>query len=185
MSTYSIGSLNQLGDAMETAGFTADDVTKLKQFKELAKIKTVLHGMAEIVTTKHVVDCDANPLVPDGWKVEEHIKGGQFEWDPSQIELYLDEGQQNGNSIVGKKLRQKLSGKKVMNACVLDFLLAHPELIPEEWKGKAIFFWGTVYRDSDGDLYVRYLVWSDGRWYWFYGWLGYDFNGNSPAAFRK
>lgn len=48
MSTYSIGSLNQLGDSLENAGWTAEDVTKLKQFKNLSGIKDVLNGKAEI-----------------------------------------------------------------------------------------------------------------------------------------
>lgn len=48
MSTYSIGSLNQLGDVLESNGWTAEDVTKLKQFKNLKGIKAVLNGQAEI-----------------------------------------------------------------------------------------------------------------------------------------
>lgn len=28
---------------------------------------------------------------------------------------------------------------------VLDYFLDHPEEIPESWKGKLIFFWGTIY----------------------------------------
>jgi len=39
-----------------------------------------------------------------------------------------------------------------MNANVLDYLLAHPELIPEDWKNKYVFFWGTIYRYSSGGL---------------------------------
>lgn len=136
-------------------------------------------------TTLYVIDCDADPFVPEGWKVEKHQKGGKFEWDPSQIELYLDNGQLGGNSIVGSKLRQKMSSKKIMNACVLDFLLAHPELIPEEWKGKRIFFWGTIYRNSDGRLYVRFLYWNGDRWRRYCNWLDDVFRGSYPAALRK
>lgn len=185
MSTYSIGQMNQLGDALETAGFTPGEVTKLQQFRGLATLRAVLNGTAQIVVTKHVIDCDADPFVPENWKVEEHQKGGKFEWDPSQIELYLDKGQLGGNSIVGNKLRQKMSSKKIMNACVLDFLLAHPELIPEEWKSRAVFFWGTIYRESDGNLYVRYLCWDGGGWSCYYGWLVSGFNDDCPAALRK
>jgi len=45
---YSIGAMNQLADSLESAGFTADDVTKLKQSKNLSGIKDVLNGKAEI-----------------------------------------------------------------------------------------------------------------------------------------
>ena len=82
----------------------------------------------------------------------------------------------------GNKLRKELANKDVLNANVLDYLLAHPELIPEEWKGKLIFFWGTIYRDSDGRLYVRYLRWGGSRWNSGYGWLDNGFYSGNPAA---
>lgn len=189
MSTlYTIGQSNKLMDALENAGFTPGDVTKLQQFKDLAKLKAVLSGLAQIVTTKHVINCDIVPLVPNGWKVVQHVKGGQLEWNPADVELYLDESQKEGKSIKGNKLRQRLAkliGKRVMNANILDFLLDHPELIPEEWKGKAIFFWGTVYRSSDGNLCVRYLYWDGGRWHWIYCGIGNDFDGADSAALYK
>jgi len=45
---YSVGQMNQLGDSLEAEGFTADDVTKLKQYANLAGIKAVLNGTAKI-----------------------------------------------------------------------------------------------------------------------------------------
>ena len=75
------------------------------------------------------------------------------------------------NLIRGTELREELKGKPVLNANVLDYLLKHPELIPEEWKGKAVFFWGTIYRDSRGNLCVRCLYWDGSRWYWSHNWL--------------
>jgi hypothetical protein len=185
MSTlYSVGQANQMMDAFEAAGFTPEDITRLQQFKGLAEFKKVLYGLAEIVTTKHIIDCSASPFIPDGWKVEEHQKGGLLEWNPAIVELYLADGQ-NNNTIKGHALRKLLAGKLVLNANVLDYLLAHPELIPEEWKGKCIFFWGTIYRDSGGGLCVRCLCWSGDGWDWDYGWLDYGFYGDYPAALRK
>ncbi len=129
-----------------------------------------------------IVNCDVKPFVPEGWKVVEHIKGGKWEWDPSKVLLYLSDGQKGGERIEGNKLREELKGKSVLNANVLDFLLANPLLIPEEWKGKAVFFWGTVYRNADGNLVVRYLYWNGTRWHWGYSWLAYDWIDLSPAA---
>ena len=37
-------------------------------------------------------------------------------------------------------------------------------------------------RNSDGNLYVRYLYWNGDRWNWNYNWLDNDFNDNNPAA---
>lgn len=185
MSTlYSVGQMNQLADALEAAGYTPDDVTKLRSKPDaLKEFKDVLAGLSEFVITKHLIDCDVDPFVPKGWKVEEHIKGGQFEWDPTKVDLYLSE-KQRGGSIEGNKLRQELRGRSVLNANVLDYLLAHPNLIPEEWKGKYVFFWGTIYRYSAGDSYVRYLCFGGCRWHWSYGWLGSGWGGGSPTALR-
>jgi len=174
--------MNQLGDALEAAGFALDDVTKLRSYSDLAAIKNVLKGLAQIVNVKHVIDCDADPFLPEGWKVESHKKGGQLEWDPTKVRLHLSSSQQNGKSIEGNELRKELENESVLNANVLDFLLKHPELIPEEWKGKYVFFWGTVYRRSDGDLYVRCLYRSDGRWRWDDRWLGLGRFDGYPAA---
>jgi len=57
--------------------------------------------------------------------------------------------QAKGDIIEGNKLRQELKGQLFLNACVLNYLLVHSEFIPDQWKGKAILFWGTIYRKSD------------------------------------
>lgn len=182
MSTYSIGQMNQLGDALELAGFTPDEVTKLRNSRLLPKVRKVILGHAEIVIPEHVIDCDAEPFIPEGWSVKEHRKGSAFKWGPAAVALYLSEGQKNGKVIEGNKLREELANKPILNANVLDYLLANSHLIPEEWKGKAVFFWGTIYRGRGGRLYIRYLSWYGGRWYWRAVWLGFVWNDDCPAA---
>ena len=178
---YSIGATNQLADALENAGFTPGDLTKLTQFKDLDGIKAVLNGKALIIYPENFIDCDSDPFVFEDWEVEEHKKGGMFKFNPEKISLYLSKQQKKG-SIGGHDLRKDLADKPVMNANVLDYLLAHPKLIPKEWKGKYIFFWGTIYRCSDRRLYVRYLYWDGSECYCHYRWLDSDFNSGGPAA---
>lgn len=182
MSSYSEGQTHQLMTKLEAAGYTADDITKLGQSKHLPKIKDVLNGCAVISYPKHLIDCDAAPFQLNGWSVEKHIKGGQFEWNPTRVKLYLAKSQKPGKLVEGNKLRKELEGQLVLNANVLDYLLAHPELIPDEWKGKAVFFWGTIYRYSNGNLFVRCLFWHDSRWDWDLGWLDSGFYDSFPAA---
>ena len=102
--------------------------------------------------------------------------------DLTKVNLHLDPGQRYGNVLKGTELRKKLEGKPVLNAVVLDHYLANPHLIPEEWKGKAVFFWGTIYRHSDGNLYVRYLFWNGPGWISVHFWLGHVWNDSNPAA---
>lgn len=133
------------------------DLDWLASGDNLAKVRRVRLGHSEIVTPEHIIDCDADPFVPEGWSVAEHRNGGAFKWNATNVSLHLDEGQRDGRWIEGNKLRKELANKPVLNANVLDYLLAHPHLIPEEWKGKAVFFWGTIYCDRGGGLCVRYL----------------------------
>ncbi|MEK7173028.1 MAG: hypothetical protein AAB740_03555 [Patescibacteria group bacterium] len=172
----------ELKAAFRRGDWTNAEIKRACEGNFLAQVREVLLGRAEIKTVSHTIDCDADPFVPEDWKVEEHKKGGRLLWDLAKVELFLSENQKDGNIIVGNKLRKELADKPVLNANVLDWLLAHPQLIPEEWKGKYIFFWGTIYRDSSGDLGVRCLYFYDGEWRWSVRWLGHDWHDLNPAA---
>ena len=142
-----------------------------------------LRGDVEVVVRKHIIDCDADPFCPDDWKVVEHKKGGQLEWNSDNVQLFLAEGQKEGRYIEGNQLRKELEGQSVLNANVLDYLLDHQELIPESWKGRYVFFWDTIYRRrSGGDLCVRALCFRGRRWDWRYDWLDRVFGDDDPAA---
>ncbi len=185
VSEISVGLAHELCITAAKAGFTPVELDNLAKSEDtLRQFRQVLLGHAVITVPEHLVDLDANPFIPDGWKIEEHQKGGALKWNASQVSLYLSEPQKRGRSIEGNKLRNTLKGDPVLNANVLDYLLAHPDLIPEDWKGKYVFFWGTIYRDSGGNLCVRFLCWSGGGWGWGYGWLAHDFGGRYPAALR-
>ncbi len=167
-------------DADVVLSALTDPKRGLEFFKSLI---LVILDRAKIEPIKHLVDLDAAPFCPDGWSVQEHRKGGQFEFDPNKIKFWLSESQKKG-SHRGYDIREELKNQPVLNANLLDFLLK-PEnqyLIPEEWKGKYIFFWGTIYRNAVGILYVRYLYWAGYRWHWSYDWLGGDWRAYSPAA---
>ncbi|MFC1632935.1 hypothetical protein ACFL1U_02220 [Patescibacteria group bacterium] len=157
MSTFAAGLLNQLGDALENADYSAGDVNKLRSDHDLLmKIKAVQKGVAEIVFIKHVIDLDADPFVPEGWTYDRHIAQGQFEWDPTRIELFQSE-EQKQRMISPQSVRKALRGMPVLNANLLDYLLAHPELYPEVWGDMQVIFWGTVYCSPNGGFYVRYV----------------------------
>ncbi len=149
-------------------------------------VRFINNGCRLQIIGNHEVNTDAAPALPfGGATIEYHKKGGMITLNPSAITLHLSEHQKNGKSIEGHKLRKELEKMPVMNACVLDYLLANPHLIPEEWKGKAVFFWGTIFRYSDGNLYVRCLIWRGGQWQSYYGWLDRDWDGSFPAALSQ
>jgi len=180
-----VGLANEIKLAARRVDATRADLKWLSEGDNLSTILPVIRGQAEVVVKKHIIDCDADPFVPDMWSVEKHIKSGEFEWNPEKVLPYLCKKQEDGGTIEGNKLRKELKGKPVLNANVLDYLLAHPHLILEEWKSKYVFFWGTIYRHSDGGLVVRGLRWNDGGWYWDGRWLVYVFGDDYPAALAK
>ena len=158
---------------------------------------------------KHIIDLTGDPMPviwkQKGYNVEieKHVGEGLLELDPTRLQLYLSQNQQGmvsqpkrfpclsegyaatrewvGKLMTGRDLLKELEENKipVLNACVLDYLLLHPELIPNEWKvdfpgewkpeywgvqQKQIVFWGTIYRgdksfhNPGGKLYVRCLM---------------------------
>ncbi|MDO8566909.1 MAG: hypothetical protein Q7R58_02015 [bacterium] len=146
------------------------------------------------------VNLDAPPKLPfDGAEVEENAGGGWVQVerrktglfvDGKRVILHFDEGQKGGKVMEGSKLAEALTGKSVEHPNVLDALIEHPHLIPNKYKQDGqgriicIFFWAVKFRHRGGYLYVRYLWWRDGRWYWSGRWLGGSWGGLSPAAVR-
>ncbi len=171
-------------------------------FKGVVPADRVLRAMQDMIEGSfdaipagphRLIDCDATPFIPEGWmiKPEDQLPGaigGQVEFDPAKILFHLDEGQKDNKTIIGNKLKEKLAGRSLLKANVLDHLLANTYLIPESWKTdeqgrtRYIFFWGTVYRDPGGCRCVRCLYWRDGEWGWHCRWLGGKFVDRDPAA---
>jgi hypothetical protein len=182
--------------AYDKMGLDAEQAQRLNERgDELVSGFKELLGNLAAVAVGDVVDCDADASIPSGynWTIERHIKGGKVRLERRGDNLYVDGKKivlhlvkrQTGNGVVqGYELRKELENGKLvlLNANILDYLLDHPEMIPDSWKGKAIFFWGTVYRSSDGDLRVRCLYWDGGRWGWHCGWLGLVWCFSGPAA---
>lgn len=123
---------------------------------------------------RQIIDCDAPPFAPECWEAKDHKKGGLLEWDPDKIRLF----QWAGGCPNGLEDLKEFADKPLLNANVLDWLLAHPELIPESWKGKAVFFVGTVYNHSQDPqhLCVRFLYWNGVAWRYHLYWLSYGFS---------
>jgi len=176
-----VGQANEVKLALRREGWSNEELKMACERKGfLGLVRETLLGRAEIKQVEYLVDLDADPFIPEGWKLEEHQKGGKDEYNSVKVELYLSKKQKSG-MIGGHDLRKELKGQPVMNANLLDFYLKNLHLIPESWKGKVVFFWGTIYRDAGGYLYVRYLYWAGGSWVWYYRWLFDDWNDSNPA----
>lgn len=183
-----VGLAHQVEITARKADWDTEDFVRLSQNEALMRdVRAVLRGDAEIKMVSHRIDCSVQPMIPVGWKVrpEDQIASrfqGELLWSPDKVRLHLDPGQSGDGRIEGEELKAKLAGVPVLPANVLDYLLAHKTLIPPEWKGKAVFFWGTAYRYSDSRACVRCLRWDSQGWYWYGYWLDDDWCGSDPSA---
>ncbi|MES2060168.1 MAG: hypothetical protein V4438_04010 [Patescibacteria group bacterium] len=122
-----------------------------------------------------MIDTDKEPA-PYGllWTIAENFnKRGIIKWDKKRFKdaLFIHSMQMDG-SIRGNDLFEYFKEKHtpVLNAAVWEYLKDNPTQIPEEWKKKEggneqyIFFWGTIDRSPQGNLYVRYITWTGGNW---------------------
>ena len=150
----------------------------------LNELQRIIEGRQSV--SDLVIDFDATPMIPSGLEIRESDQiasrfKGKWTFNQKALALYLSKKQKQGKLIKGHDLKDDLDGEKVMGAQLLDFYLKNPHLIPDEWKGKATFFWGTIYRDSLGRLDVRCLYWNGKAWYSSCDWLGSNFRGTDPA----
>jgi hypothetical protein len=155
----------------------------------MVKSPSLPRGQIEAeVKDQYIIDCNAEPYLPPGFKgVDFHRKHGQLLWSPDKVELLCSQEQQGDDKIEGKDLWDKLQDEPLLNANVLDYLLKNPYLIPDSWKGKRVYFWGTVYRDHNNNQCVRCLFCIPrlNFWYWFFSSLVIRFDSLSYAALHK
>ena len=118
------------------------------------------------------------PYNPTSFEVESD--NGNFVKDVKKIKLHFEPEQRE--SYIGGEILAKRMKDKGMNSNTLKYLLDNQKEIPEEWKGKYIYFFGTILRRSDGNRYVLYLCWRGGEWDWLYGWLGHVWRAGRPSA---
>ena len=179
-----VGQANELKLAFRRAKWTNENVKRLCETTLLADIQSVLYGYGMVQPVEHRINCMANPLsereleakghkssvcFQTNFKAVEHRLRPSIKWLPDCISLYQSEPQRNGKSVKSLELLNDLAGKSVMNACILDHLLDYPLIIPDNWRDKTIYFWGTLYTTSRAETeyrYVRCLYYYDGKWYW-------------------
>ena len=152
MSKFSaIGLAHKLFVAAVEQVYTQELLNILAEDSDLFRqLLAVQSGGARVVMAEHIIDCDADPYVPWNMVVEKHQKDGPFRWDSTKVGIlpFIYE------KYEGNPFRKEFENKPVLNANVLDYLLANTYLIPKEWRNKRVSFPGTIYRikNSNGAL---------------------------------
>ncbi len=124
-------------------------------------------------------------FIGKGWSIEEQDERSLALSEVNLADIQLVTTLQNGEERVEgeEKLRRlKAAGYIRLDAKILQTLWGNKNLIPESWKGKHVYFDGTVLRSPNGLRYVLYLCWYGDEWRWLYYWLEGDWDGHDPSA---
>lgn len=159
----------RLMKALEYAGFSPEDVTRLGQFKDLAAICSILEGRSKITPNHHTVDLDVEPgfntnLYIGMDHMVDHIEGGKIVFDPARFVCHLVDGQDRGGGLLPRTIKDRLKGRTVYNATLLRFFLRYPRLIPPECRNQYTVFWGTTYKYIDGEFVLCLFHRGGGTW---------------------
>lgn len=105
------------------------------------------------------VDCNTIPSCSERRSVINHQKMGRLRLELGSVMPHMV-GKYNPDAPWRLKTRAMEVSKKypVLNACLLDFWLKNPRLIPKELQGVCSIFPGTIYIDQDAEFhFVRCL----------------------------
>jgi hypothetical protein len=199
MSTNTIVTDGELGQLARKQNelFTRVKKGTLPVAQVLAALQSVIEGSPPVIPIRkpkrvktHIINLLAAPSIPSEFAgVDQHKRGPiDFIWDPTKVRFYLSPNQEGGQQSHGGSLHQEIISQSPFNANLLDYLLNHTYLIPDQWKKDAagetyyIYFWGTIYYDSDDNLYVRSLARVGGGWISGYRGLNSMFDSRRLAA---
>jgi len=145
----------------------------------------------KVIQIDRSVPFDPATFIGAGWTIEEQDKRAlalnQIDLTEVMFETTLEKKEK---SIIGEeRLKRLKSMNRIrLDAGVFKTLWDNQHLIPLKWREQPngnttfIFFDGTVLLNPNGNRFVLWLYWDDGRWSWDYCWLANDWDANSSSA---
>ncbi len=129
---------------------------------------------------------DPAKFIGEGWSIVEQDERSLALSEVNIGDIQLVTMLKDGETYVRgeeKLLRLKASGKIRLDAKVFQTFWENNDLIPESWRGKTVFFDGTVLRRPNGDRCVLCLCWNGVKCHWYCYWLEHDWDVRNPSAF--
>jgi len=184
-----------LVNKLELGGFTADDLTKLGQYKDLLGVRDVVRGLSEIVPITFILvrkRFDPTTFISEHWSIAEFLgrrRGGNLDARQIVQKTYLRDGE--SFTTGEERLRRIKATPDDIQLDGEDFLALYKEegqltlrWLYETQGIRRLSFWGTILRSPSGGRVVLYLYRSDdGSWNWSCRWVGNDhWSASYPAA---
>jgi len=120
------------------------------------------------------------------WKIDEQDERSLALTEVNLADIRLETAlkeSDNGRVTGEEKLRRlKAMGCIRLDAGVLRAFWENKDLIPESWKGKLVYFDGTILRNSHDIRCALYVYWYDDEWRWGYYFLGGGRIVRNPSA---
>jgi len=192
-SEFSVGLLHEVVVTASKVGWMPEDFAALAHSEQkMAQVLSVVRGekMVGEFDTIIRVDRSVQPTWPDFVKEVLHPElqsVGPAEYDLSQVELYLHDGQKDGKSMKGAKLYEHLKETDSLKNCLgfqdaLEIQKKGIATFRKFFGNKVVICWKSVVRGSDGYLGVPYVYGSGGEVVVSWDWIGSDFDVYLPAA---
>ncbi len=150
----------ELNHAFERNGVTSYYVKKMSEGDFFAQALQLLLGDAELKTVERVIDCDVDPIIPEGSTLVRHTRGGIVKWKDFEIELVRGFDYERDDRRFDDEhfLPRYLIDKPVLNANIQQYLMRYSHLLPKDFSFSVlispIVFWGTIYKNKSGILWV-------------------------------
>lgn len=188
---------DQLGQYYRRVGAIADRLGKSLSFKDVMETLQRIHdgefGQLGVPLEPRLdfivrVDRSIKPNYPDWAKKVMHPElelAGPSEYDLSQIDQWLHNDQKLG-VVVGNTIYKYLGKNNALTTCLnlQDGLAIQKKgivVFRKLFTSKIVSLWGSVVRDSGGDLRVPYLVENNGRVVVDWGWLDSTWGSDNPS----
>ena len=112
------------------------------------------------------IDCNFNPIIPDGFKLVENLENGPINVD-QHLGLFLTANQLRGLGSLGTEINETIKRySKPLNYNCLLWFLDNKKEIPRHWEQQGVvMFWGTIFlSEEDGKEYAAGIRFRDGEW---------------------
>ena len=139
---------------------------KFEVFDEVLKLRKASSKTVRLDLPPKAEDCGGSKL-----SIKHNSNKRPMKWNPEKVSLHLIKNQDNKHRLSVREVYEVVKNLPCYNANMLDFLLKKENqcLIPQSWKNKDVFFWGTIYScytaGGTGELlWVRHLECQDDIW---------------------